>query len=319
MVKKILVDGVYPQETRVVLLSDGALQEIEYETLNKKHIKGNIYLAKIIRIEPSLQAAFIDYGGERNGFLPFSEIAPAYYNIPASDRDKLEADLQQINRPDINENDIEDDKSVAGAESEERMLTLDGEEEAREADIDDIKEAIYSKYKIQDVIKKGQIILVQAQKEERGNKGASFTSYISLAGKYCVLIPNSDGKNGISRKIANAEERKRLKKIIDEMVLADANISVIVRTAGIKRTKYDLKRDYDYLVRLWNKIREVTLQSQAPAFIHTEEDIIHKTIRDMYDHNVSEVLVEGEYSFNCAKEIMHNMLPNDEKKVHFIF
>lgn len=315
MVKKILVDGAYPQETRVVLLNDGNIQEIEYETLNKRQIKGNIYLAKIMRVEPSLQAAFIDFGGEKNGFLPFSEIAPQYYNIPSSDRDKLSADLHSVNRPDITSSDMEDVAPDEEEESAERMLSLDGEEESEEKDLDNIKEALYSKYKIQDVIKKGQIILVQAQKEERGNKGASFTSYLSLAGKYCVLIPNSTGQNGISRKIASANERKRLKHIVDEMLAADANQSIIVRTAGIKRTRYDLKRDYDYLVRLWNKIRDITLNSTAPAFIHMEEDIIHKTIRDIYDHNVSEVLVEGNHAYNCAREIMHNMLPNDEKNV----
>lgn len=318
MVKKILVDGAYPQETRVVLLNDGNIQEIEYETLNKRQIKGNIYLAKIMRVEPSLQAAFIDFGGEKNGFLPFSEIAPQYYNIPVSDRDKLSADLHSINRPDITSSDIEDtapEDDEESDEGEERMLSLDGDEESEEKDLDEMKEDLYSKYKIQDVIKKGQIILVQAQKEERGNKGASFTSYLSLAGKYCVLIPNSTGQNGISRKIASANERKRLKRIIDEMLSPDANQSIIVRTAGIKRTRYDIKRDYDYLVRLWNKIRDITLNSTAPAFIHMEDDIIHKTVRDIYDHNVSEVLVDGNYAFNCAREIMHNMLPNDEKKV----
>lgn len=315
MVKKILVDGAYPQETRVVSLVDGGIQEIEYETSNKRQIKGNIYLAKIMRVEPSLQAAFIDFGGDKNGFLPFSEIAPQYYNIPSSDRDKLAADLHSINRPDITSNDMEDESSSDSESSEERMFSLDGEEEAEESDIENAKENLYSKYKIQDVIKKGQIILVQAQKEERGNKGASFTSYISLAGKYCVLIPNSTGKNGISRKIANQDERKRLKKIVDEMIPSDSSVSIILRTAGVKRSRYDIKRDYDYLVRLWNKVREITLQSAAPAFIHMEEDIIHKVIRDMYDHNVSEVLVDGNYAFNCAREIMHNMLPNDEKKV----
>lgn len=313
MVKKILVDGAYPQETRVVLLGDGGIQEIEYETSNKRQIKGNIYLAKIMRVEPSLQAAFIDFGGEKNGFLPFSEISPAYYNIPSSDRGQLSTDLDSITRPDITSDDIEQEDRVNV--SDEKLFSLDGAEESEEGDIDLVKEKLYSKYKIQDVIKKGQIILVQAQKEERGNKGASFTSYISLAGKYCVLIPNSQGKNGISRKIANQDERKRLKKIVDNIEAADNNISIIVRTAGVKRTMYDIKRDYDYLVRLWNKIRDITLQSTAPAFIHTEEDIIHKTIRDLYDHNVSEVLIEGNYAYNCAKEILHNMLPNDSGKV----
>jgi ribonuclease E len=332
MVKRILVDAAYPQETRVVLLNDDNIEEIEYETYNKQQIKGNIYLAKIVRVEPSLQAAFIDYGEERNGFLPFSEIHPVYYHIPLSDRDKISAELQSINRPEITSDDIASQESNRVKVSDEQLLSLDGEPDYMESDnidedshIDDEseesaeerpqpKEKLYGKYKIQDVIKKGQIILVQAQKEARGNKGASFTSYISLAGKYCVLIPNSEGNNGVSRKIANVEERRRLKNIVDDM-MQDPKSSVILRTAAVKRTSYEIKRDYDYLVRLWNKIREVTLQSTAPAFIHMEEDIIYKTIRDMYDHNTKEVLVHGNYAFNCAHEIMHNMLPNEVDKV----
>jgi len=333
MVKRILVDAAYPQETRVVLLNDDNIEEIEYETYNKQQIKGNIYLAKIVRVEPSLQAAFIDYGEEKNGFLPFSEIHQVYYHIPLSDRDKISADLQSINRPEITSEDIAEQESDSRVKiSDEQLLSLDGEpdymEQSEEDDDDAVDESdeeisedtpkqsnkLYGKYKIQDVIKKGQIILVQAQKEARGNKGASFTSNISLAGKYCVLIPNSEGNNGISRKIANIEERKRLRHIVDDM-MPDAQSSVILRTAAVKRTSYEIKRDYDYLVRLWNKIREVTLQSTAPAFIHMEEDIIYKTIRDMYDHNMKEILIQGNYTFNCAHEIMHNMLPIEVDKV----
>ncbi|MGV2432151.1 MAG UNVERIFIED_CONTAM: Rne/Rng family ribonuclease [Rickettsiaceae bacterium] len=297
----------------MVLLNDGNIEEIEYETYNKQQIKGNIYLAKIVRIEPSLQAAFIDYGADRNGFLPFSEIHQSYYHIPVSDRDKLSADLCSINRPEITQNDLAEEGTDIDV-PDDKLFSLDGEiDEIEEEPV--AQEKLYNQYKIQDVIKKGQIILVQAQKEARGNKGASFTSFLSLAGKYCVLVPNSEGGNGISRKIANVAERKRLKSIIDEMLPKDSGVSLILRTAGVKRTRYEIKRDYDYLVRLWNKIREITLQSTAPAFIHMEEDIIHKTIRDIYDHNVKEVLVEGNYAFSCAREIMHNMLPNDVNNV----
>jgi ribonuclease E len=210
MAKRILVDATYPQETRVVLLNDNnQIEELEYETSNKQQIKGNIYLAKIVRIEPSLQAAFIEYGHEKNGFLPFSEIHPVYYHIPSSDRDKISADLQSINRPNITQKDIADaDKKQDNTNPDADLLSLDGESD--EVEIDEVlesddeaekpksgKENPYSQYKIQDVIKKGQIILVQAEKESRGNKGASFTSFISLAGKYCVLMPNSGGHNGI--------------------------------------------------------------------------------------------------------------------------
>ncbi len=330
MAKKILVDAAYPQETRVVLLNDNNnIEQIEYETSNKHQIKGNIYLAKIVRVEPSLQAAFIDFGNEKNGFLPFSEIHPVYYHIPASDRDIISAELQSINRPELS--------SDEGAEQEERkninvpdeeLLSLDGdmddeiEQEESNAnedseDLEEKKAKLYNQYKIQDVIKKGQIILVQAQKEPRGNKGASFSSFISLAGKYCVLMPNSDGSNGISRKIANSHERKRLRSIVDEIMAPEtkSTASLILRTAGVKKTTYEIKRDYDYLVRLWNKIRDITLKSTAPAFIHMEEDILHKTIRDIFDHNVKEILVQGSYAFSCAHEIMHNMLPSEVSKV----
>ena len=287
MAKRILVDATYPQETRVVLLNDNnQIEELEYETSSKQQIKGNIYLAKIVRIEPSLQAAFIEYGNEKNGFLPFSEIHPVYYHIPASDRDKISADLQSIDRPNITQKDLADAKKIASDNPEADLLSLDGESDGSdEEEIGNLEETeqpksskgnLYNQYKIQDVIKKGQIILVQAEKESRGNKGASFTSYISLAGKYCVLMPNAGGHNGISRKIANNEERRRLRTIIDELILDSdkEKASLIIRTAGIRKSTYDIKRDYDYLVRLWNKIREVTLQSTAPAFIHMEDDII---------------------------------------------
>ena len=330
MAKRILVDATYPQETRVVLLNDNnQIEELEYETSSKQQIKGNIYLAKIVRIEPSLQAAFIEYGNEKNGFLPFSEIHPVYYHIPTSDRDKISADLQSIDRPNITQKDMADaNKKHSDDNSDAELLSLDGESDeiepdsAQEGDEDiekpkSSKENLYNQYKIQDVIKKGQIILVQAEKESRGNKGASFTSYISLAGKYCVLMPNSGGHNGISRKIANNEERRRLRSIIDELILESDKdkASLIIRTAGVRKSTYDIKRDYDYLVRLWNKIREVTLQSTAPAFIHMEDDILKKTIRDMCDHNVKEVLVQGEYARACAAEVMHNMLPSDANKI----
>ena len=329
MAKRILVDATYPQETRVVLLNDNnQIEELEYETSNKQQIKGNIYLAKIVRIEPSLQAAFIEYGHEKNGFLPFSEIHPVYYHIPSSDRDKISTELQSINRPNITQKDMADaDKKHDATDAE--LLSLDGEtdtlelEDESSEDDEEIskaksfKENLYSQYKIQDVIKKGQIILVQADKESRGNKGASFTSFISLAGKYCVLMPNSGGHNGISRKISNGDERRRLRAIVDDLIIESDRdkASLIIRTAGVRKSTYDIKRDYDYLVRLWNKIREVTLQSTAPAFIHMEDDIIKKTIRDMCDHHVKEVLVQGEYARACAAEVMHNMLPSDTNKI----
>ncbi|MEY3197027.1 MAG: hypothetical protein RLZZ59_395, partial [Pseudomonadota bacterium] len=334
MAKRILMDAAYPGGIRVALMNDqNQIEDFEYETSNKQQIKGNIYLAKIVRIEPSLQAAFIDYGFEKNGFLPFSEIHPIYYHIPSSDRDKIDAELASMNRPEITSQDIEEAKSKKFKDSSDsELFSLEGEtdedndseapeqseEENNPDQISEKKSRSYqNQYKIQDVIKKGQILLVQAQKESRGNKGASFTSHISLAGKYCVLVPNSGGHNGISRKISNAEERKRLRQIIDEILPNDegSKASLILRTAGVRKTTYDIKRDFDYLVRLWNKIREVTLQSKAPCFIHMEDDIIKKTIRDIFTNDVKEILVQGDYAYSCASEVMHNMLPTDVHKV----
>lgn len=323
MTKKILIDASYPEEIRVVLLNEkNQIEALEYETEASAHIKGNIYLAKIVRIEPSLQAAFIDYGGLKNGFLPFSEIHPDYYHIPVSDRPEQLVGLHSITPPDITFEDIAEQESVdkngAAAPDEipgEKDINLD----AGDLDIETTPSAEAEKfrqYKIQDVIKKGQIVLVQAQKEERGNKGASFSSYLSLAGKYCVLMPNRPEQNGISKKIASISERKRLRDIVSSLTSDDSRVaSVIVRTAGVGKTTYEIKRDYDYLARLWNRIREATMKSRAPAFIHMEDGIIQKTVRNMLDHTVKEVLVQGKNAYIEAIEFIRNIVPSDESKV----
>ena len=337
MSKKMLIDANYPGETRVVVLNRyGAVDEIEYQTSSKPQIKGNIFLAKVTRIEPSLQAAFIDYGNGKNGFLPFSEIHSNYYNIPASDRDEGSnlTNLKEITPPKITSDDMEE-SSVAvddlyeepelssvvnnvtkaledeAKEAAEAMIATDEEDGVEEAKNEPAKE-----YKIQEVIKHGQILLVQAQKEERGNKGASFTTLISLAGKYCVLMPNKAGNNGISKRISSYDERKRLRDVVSKLgEQEDSDSSVILRTAGIGRTSYEIKRDYDYLVRLWNKIREITISSKAPAFIHSEESIIQKALRDMMDSKVEEVLVQGNEAFSVAHEFINNIQPSEAKKV----
>lgn len=338
MNKRILIDGNFPNQYRVALVNaQNNIEDLEYETANLHQIKGNIYLAKIVRIEPGLQAAFIDYGSGKNGFLPFSEIHTAYYNIPVSDSShgKDLSGLQEIKPPSDN---IDDQKYLPSAELNEILdeeidiekieQFVDDEKdpeidvESSEDDIDPLTEndedlPPHKRYKIQEVMKRGQVILVQAQKEERGNKGASFTSLISLAGKYCVLMPNNPGHHGISRKISNSNERKRLRDIVSDLMDETHNdfASIILRTAGMGRTASDIKRDYEYLVNVWNEIRENTLSSQAPALIHIEDGIIQRTIRDMYNHTVNEVIVDGEEALNEATSMMKRLLPNDLKKV----
>jgi ribonuclease E len=302
MTKKILIDAVFPREIRVIKIdSNNNIEEIEYETANKNQIKGNVYLAKVIRVEPSLQAAFIEYGSGKSGFLPFSEISPAYYNIPSEE--------------------LIDTTEVVIEEVEEHLVSLESEEDQEidslEDEISEIQNAesepLYKKYKIQDVIQRGQVFLAQAQKEERGNKGASFTTYVSLAGKYCVLMPNKPKNNGISRRISSSDERKRLKTIIDKITNANDILkhSIILRTAATGRSSYELKKDYDYLINLWNKITESVASAKPPAFIHMEEGIIQKTIRDLYDKEVSEILIHGKKAFEQAAEFMKNILPTD--------
>jgi len=338
MSKRIIIDANFPNEIRAVLLSStNNIEDIEYETSAKQQNKGNIYLAKITRIEPSLQAAFIDYGTDKGGFLPFSEIHTDYYNIPVSDQKSTISNLKEISLPQITNDDIEESNNISNyntlIDNEELDIStierLIDEKIQTELDLDasdsDIEMVVSDKndkaqehkqYKIQEVIKHGQVLLVQVTKEERGNKGASFTTHISLAGKYCVLMPNTASQNGVSRKISNAEERKRLKKIINH--LSDASktsSSIIVRTAGIGHTTLDIKRDYDYLARLWNKIIESTVKSTAPSFIHEEEGIIQKTIRDMFDHKVKELIIQGTNAYQSAIKFMRDILPTELSRV----
>lgn len=351
MTKKILVDAVYSEETRVVILEKNLIQEFDYETAAKKQLKGNIYLAKVTRVEPSLQAAFIDYGGDRHGFLPFSEIHPSYFQPLASDRPNDQSDeqnfvedgssdsalldishqLKTINTLDLSESEeitVNNSNELPAQDLEVlETVELSEHEFQDQPDIENLQEDYvedpqatessynpYRQYKIQEVIKKNQIILVQVIKEERGNKGASFTSYISLAGRYCVLMPNSDKQNGISRRIDDIEDRRRLRSIIDELSTI-ANNSIIIRTAGSNKSKIEIKRDYDYLARLWNSICEHTLNSVAPAFIHAEGELIKRTIRDLFDDETIEILVQGEDSFKKIKEFMKTILPAKVNKV----
>lgn len=299
MNKKILVDAVYPKNIRVAVLKDKILEEFEYSTSEQNNIKGNIYLAKVMRVEPSLQAAFIDYGADKHGFIPFSEIHSDYYNIPVQDRETVEAkspDESEITDS-VQESNSEESTPHLVDDAVDNIISSDLEDSSStdENDIEKIKKQNAIKYKIQEVLKKNQILLVQATKEGRGNKGASFTTYISLAGRYCVIMPNSGSQGGISKKIHNVEERKRLLEIVNNLEVK--NVGLIVRTNGEGRNKNDITQDFNYLIKLWNKIREKTLSSIAPSFIHAEDDLLKRIIREMYGNDSSEILVQGEQAY----------------------
>ena len=418
MAKRMLIDAQHPEETRVIIADENQIYDFDFVSTAKKQLKGNIYLAKITRVEPSLQAAFVEYGSGKQGFLPFSEIHADYYQIPISDRKRLmeeaQAELdreeaaerhtsentQESSAPEISSEqapapelledmsdtvddsidhpayltqgaiDISTSEEVAmpdtmpisqALEQVEPLVIaqndqiepaaelpqeLTSEQQAENADYQAAegqsgeshaaegqaaegvetlpseedyqdrpkKNVFLRRYKIQEVIRRGQIVLVQVIKEERGNKGCSLTTYLSLAGRYCVLMPNSPKDGGISRKIASADDRKRLKSISTELRLA-TGMSVIIRTAGMDRTRAEIKRDYDYLVKLWNQIREDTLKSNAPALIYEESDIIKRAIRDQYSSDIDELIVEGDEGYNAAKEFMKLLLPSHTPKI----
>jgi len=307
MTRKMLIDAHQPEETRVVLLNGNKIEEFDYENNNFKQLKGNVYLARVTRVEPSLQAAFVEYGGNKQGFLAFSEIHPDYYRIPVEDREQLVEDAAQ----DEADAEQEDNEEAEEAETDGAPEELGGDEAERPAKR---PRRIHNKYKIQEVIVRKQILLVQVVKEERGNKGAALTTYLSLAGRYCVLMPNSAKGGGVSRKITNVADRKRLKSVVSDLDVPKG-MAVIVRTAGAKRTKTEIKRDFSYLSKLWNEIREKTLSSEAPSLIHEEGSLVKRAIRDIYTNNVDEVLVEGDASYKMAKEQMKMLIPSHAKRV----
>ena len=419
MSKKMLIDATHPEETRVAVISGNRLEEYDYENALRKQLKSNIYLVKVTRVEPSLQAAFVDFGGQRHGFLPFPEIHPDYYRIPIADREALIAEERAIAareqarqdaedaaelaaegyddsedaeeegddnedasdvapRPrnseaslarrvaeklsaDENSDEeddeaeievidvmqaIEDDKDEDGdtaeasesveitaeateesaeASADETTGEDEAHEEAEEVNVDEIggdtveapvyRSSIKRRYKIQEVIKRNQIMLIQISKEERGNKGAAVTSYISLPGRYCVLMPNSPRGGGVSRKVSNAKDRQRLKTILRELNVPEG-MSVILRTAGVSRTTAEIKRDLDYLLRLWDEIREFTLKSTAPQLIYEEGNLIKRAIRDLYKRDIDEVHVAGEEGFKTARDFMQMLSPTNVDRVH---
>ncbi|MFB9139097.1 Rne/Rng family ribonuclease [Maritalea porphyrae] len=371
--RRMLVDAIHPEETRVVVTSGSRLDEFDFESAARRQLRGNIYLAKVTRVEPSLQAAFVDYGGNRHGFLAFSEIHPDYYQIPLADREALLAeeeedevaqnhadDLSGADQPSIL--DIEepaDDETAAEADSEDKSAqaadvdtpsvasdeVVDGstdleaeaakildadaeanteseEDEVDEVGAEDAMEEVPQRrrkkkaktYKIQEVIKRRQVLLVQVVKEERGNKGAALTTYLSLAGRYSVLMPNTARGGGISRKITNAADRKRLKQVASELDV-QKGMGVILRTAGASRTKAEVKRDFEYLLRLWENVRSLTLESTAPCLVYEEGSLIKRSIRDLYNKEIEEVLVSGEEAYREAKDFMRMIMPSHAKNV----
>ncbi len=390
MPKKMLIDATHAEETRVVVVDGNKVEEFDFESENKRQLAGNIYLAKVTRVEPSLQAAFVDYGGNRHGFLAFSEIHPDYYQIPIADREALmeeERALAEAQRAkdedddkpkrassrsrsrsrsstkaeetssddavtssdevggmetiDLSEGDDgvdegsspmetvretpvetpaadddhdhdDDDVAADAAEKDDSIESVADEDDSD--DIRPVRKPRAKRYKIQEVIKVRQILLVQVVKEERGNKGAALTTYLSLAGRYCVLMPNTARGGGISRKITNAVDRKKLKEIANEIEVP-RGAGLIVRTAGAKRTKAEIKRDYEYLQRMWEQIRELTLKSIAPAKIYEEGDLIKRSIRDLYNRDIDEVFVEGERGYRIAKDFMKMIMPSHAKNV----
>ncbi|APG63635.1 ribonuclease E/G [Sphingorhabdus lutea] len=420
MKTRMLIDALHREETRVAVVTGNKIEEFDFESEEHKQLKGNIYLAKVTRVEPSLQAAFVDYGGNRHGFLAFSEIHPDYYQIPKEDRERLlaeeaEAAAEEASMREQEEMEEagevspsyedEDEDELIEIESDERVDTIDineGEtgdsdddgddeddasqddeashsENGSHQDEDDVNSedgsdedgvdgenrqnrsrrgrgrgrggrrgnnnrengqkggrqngrgngrsapkasdemrakriAIRRRYKIQDVIQRRQVLLVQVVKEERGNKGAALTTYLSLAGRYCVLMPNTSHGGGISRKISNSSDRKRLKSIVSEMKLP-STMGCIIRTAGMSRTKVEIKRDFTYLARLWDEVREKTLKGAAPTLIHSDSDLIKRAIRDIYNRDIDEVLVEGEDSFKVARNFMKLLMPSHARKV----
>jgi len=389
MPKKMLIDATHAEETRVVVVDGNKVEEFDFESENRRQLAGNIYLAKVTRVEPSLQAAFVDYGGNRHGFLAFSEIHPDYYQIPVADREalleeerayakaqaakdeeepkpkrrtrsrkpkaeeavtedaKTSTEIDGMETVDLDEEDVSEDEAsspmervkespVETPETSEEADSDDSDDDASEAsasdavekdetiesvadeddseDIRPVRKPRPRRYKIQEVIKVRQILLVQVVKEERGNKGAALTTYLSLAGRYCVLMPNTARGGGISRKITNAADRKKLKEIAQEIEVPQG-AGLIVRTAGAKRTKAEIKRDYEYLQRMWEQIRELTLKSIAPAKIYEEGDLIKRSIRDLYNRDIDEVFVEGERGYRIAKDFMKMIMPSHAKNV----
>ena len=316
MAKNLYIDASHPNETRVVLKSDENIEDYEYESVNNSLIKNNIYLGKVSRIEPSLQAAFVDFGRDRHGFLSFNDIQSDYYQIPISDLEKIKQEEEKV-REELTKEDEKIDET-SNTESNGELESKDPIERTplQNKLEEDKKEKRYpgKRYKIQEVIKPNQVILIQVLKDERGLKGAALTTFISIAGKYIVLMPNTPKGGGISRKIFNPGERKKIRNILNEIIIPK-EMGLIVRTAGSNKTKNEIENDLTNLTNIWNSIKDKAMNSIAPSIIHQESDIIKRSIRDMYDDDTQNVIVEGNEGYQKAKNYMKLVMPNNVKKI----
>ena len=314
MSKNLYIDASHPNETRVVLKKDNHIEDYEYESVNNTLIKNNIYLGKVSRIEPSLQAAFVDFGRDRHGFLSFNDIQSDYYQLPQTDLEKIKEEEEKVREELSKESENNEDKILEGNEEIKLSDPVEKlEDENIEKDISK-KKFPSKRYKIQEVIKPNQVILVQVLKDERGFKGAALSTFISIAGKYIVLMPNTAKGGGISRKIFNPGDRKKIRKILNEIEIPK-EMGIIVRTAGSNKTKNEIEGDLKNLVNIWNSIKDNALNSIAPSLIHQESDIIKRSIRDMYDDETQSIIVEGNEGYQKAKNYMKLMMPKQLKKV----
>lgn len=336
MSKELLIDASHPEETRIAIKSDRGIEEYEYENIHRKNLKGNIYLGKVSRIEPSLQAAFVDFGNERHGFLAFNDIQSDYYQIPQADKDRIKKEEEEARAKLLEENDkeivehaeqneeinLQDKNSSNGDQDEENIGnkvtngSIDSQDENLVEDKPKNNRSFYrfKRYRIQEVIKPGQIVLIQIVKEERGKKGAALTTFISLAGKYIVLMPNTAKGGGISRKIYSSSDRKKMKEIINDLELPKT-MGLIVRTAGANKTKNEIKDDLTNLLSTWEEIRMKTLKSIAPSTIYEEEDLIARAIRDFYSKDIDRIIVDGDKAFEAAKKYAKKISSAHSKNV----
>jgi len=319
MEKNLYIDASHPNETRVVLKSDGNIEDYEYEGLKNNLIKNNIYLGKVSRIEPSLQAAFVDFGRERHGFLSFNDIQSDYYQIPKSDLEKLKEEEEKAREELSKEVEAKEEEIIAEGNLEiedpvDKKDDIEIKENLEEKEKINQNKFRFKRYKIQEVIKPNQVILVQVIKDERGQKGAALSTFISIAGKYIVLMPNTPKGGGISRKIFNPADRKKIRTILNEIEIPK-EMGLIVRTAGSNKTKNEINHDLSTLINTWNQIKETAINSIAPALIHQESEIIKRILRDMYDENTQNVIIEGNEGYRKAQNFMKMMMPSNVKKI----
>jgi len=315
MEKNLYIDASHPNETRVVLKSNGDIEDYEYEGIKNNLIKNNIYLGKVSRVEPSLQAAFVDFGKERHGFLSFNDIQSDYYQIPQSDLALIKEEEEETRKNLQKQSELQEEKNLnegnlSSEDPVEKNLDTNGNIELKKTEI----KYPNKRYKIQEVIKPNQVILVQVLKDERGLKGAALSTFISIAGKYIVLMPNTPKGGGISRKIFNPAERKKIRNILNQIEIPK-EMGIIVRTAGSNKTKNEINYDLQNLLKIWNLIKDTAINSLAPSLIHHESEIIKRTLRDMYDENTQSIIVEGNEGYQKAKNFMKLIMPKDVKKI----